>query len=296
MAIQPYFTLSTKAPVIEVERCGPIPIPPQMAKVKHIDPPRTSPRRDSQQTATSNASNSTGHSRSASQSTRSRPGSRRSSFQSPRRNVPNTAIVPVSSSPLSPQEKRETLLALHRESCRLFEDSQPERSTIQKNDPRRYTHHKSQSSTDKESSSLFASSHLTSPFDSNHAPEAPHFLASRDRANTMPTINPSTSSVQAPPTVMEWTSADTRRREYEKIDRASSGLRGLWRRVAPRCFKPRDARTPFFEEGKPERAGSVRRFRMDIPDEPSSPSKQSNSNVDGPRRRWPCPRTRTSPS
>lgn len=290
VAIQPYFSLSTKAPVIEVERCEPI--PPQMAK--HIDTPTVSPRRDSQQTSTSNASNSTGHSRSASRGTRSRPESQRSSFQSPRRNV-NTAIVPVPSSRVSPQEKRETLLALHRESCRLFQDSQPEQH-LQRTNPTRYTHQKSRSSTDKESSSLFASPYPTSHFDSNHAPAPPHFLGSRDRANTMPTINPSTSSVQAPPTVMEWTSVDTRRREYEKIDRASSGMRGFWRRVAPRCFKSRDARTPFFEEGKPEREGSVRRFRMDLPDEPCSPSKQSNSNVDGARRRWPSPRNKTRPS
>jgi hypothetical protein len=35
-----------------------------------------------------------------------------------------------------------------------------------------------------------------------------------------------------------------------------------WCRVAPRCFQSRDSRTPFFEEGKTEREGSVRRFRM----------------------------------
>jgi hypothetical protein len=114
---------------------------------------------------------------------------------------------------------------------------------------------------------------------------------------------------------MEWTSPDTRRREYEKIDRASSGVRGLWRRVAPRCFQPRDSRTPFFEEGKTEREGSVRRFRMDIPDEePESESQgksqqrldflgktstsKSNANSnspDGARRRWTCLRSKTSP-
>lgn len=111
---------------------------------------------------------------------------------------------------------------------------------------------------------------------------------------------------------MEWTSPDTRRREYEKIDRASSGVRGLWRRVAPRCFQSRDSRTPFFEEGKTEREGSVRRFRMDIPEdeEPESDSQGNpqaqllellgktslNSNSpDGARRRWTCLRSKSSP-
>lgn len=107
---------------------------------------------------------------------------------------------------------------------------------------------------------------------------------------------------------MEWTSPDTRRREYEKIDRASKGVRGLWRRVAPRCFQTHDSRTPFFEEGKPEREGSVRRFRMDLPedeepepDADSSQPKTSNSNLhsnspDGARRRWACLRSMTSSS
>jgi hypothetical protein len=116
---------------------------------------------------------------------------------------------------------------------------------------------------------------------------------------------------------MEWTSPDTRRREYEKIDRASSGVRGLWRRVAPRCFQTRDSRVPFFEEGKPEREGSVRRFRMDLPED-EEPGQESESapvgrksqiqpldflrknaasnSTDGSRRRWPCLRSKTSPA
>lgn len=68
---------------------------------------------------------------------------------------------------------------------------------------------------------------------------------------------------------MEWTSSSTRRREYEKIDRASRGIRGLWRRVAPRWCQGRNSRTPFFEEGKSNREGSVRRFRMDLPSDDS---------------------------
>lgn len=66
---------------------------------------------------------------------------------------------------------------------------------------------------------------------------------------------------------MEWTSDSTRRAEYEQIDRASRGVRGFWRRVAPRWCQTRDSRTPFFEEGKTSREGSVRRFRMDLADE-----------------------------
>jgi hypothetical protein len=78
--------------------------------------------------------------------------------------------------------------------------------------------------------------------------------------------------VTATTTVIDWTSPSTRRREYEKIDRASTGVRGFWRRVAPRWCQFGDNRMPFFEEGKKGKGnyeGSVRRFRMDLPDEPA---------------------------
>lgn len=73
-----------------------------------------------------------------------------------------------------------------------------------------------------------------------------------------------------PVTVIDWTSPSTRRREYEKIDRSSRGIRGLWRRFAPKWCQPGQGRVPFFEEGKGGKGnyeGSVRRFRMDLPDE-----------------------------
>lgn len=88
---------------------------------------------------------------------------------------------------------------------------------------------------------------------------------------------------------MEWTSPSTRRAEYEKIDRASRGVRGLWRRVAPRWCQSRDSRTPFFEEGKTSREGSVRRFRMDLPDE-----EESDRSKPWDKRRA-CRRSKTSP-
>jgi hypothetical protein len=132
----------------------------------------------------------------------------------------------------------------------------------------------------------------------------PHFLQNRDRSNTMPTnhsqphhqghnYSPSASSIHVPATVMEWTSPSTRRAEYEKIDRASRGVRGLWRRVAPRWCQSRDSRTPFFEEGKNAREGSVRRFRMDLPDEEES-DRRSKPLEFWDRRRA-CRRSETSP-
>ena len=69
----------------------------------------------------------------------------------------------------------------------------------------------------------------------------------------------------APRTIIDWTAPATRRREYEKIDRSSRGVRGLWRKVTPRwCWS--SSRTSFFE-GDEDDARSVRRYRLDISEE-----------------------------
>ncbi|KAJ5542944.1 hypothetical protein N7535_005367 [Penicillium sp. DV-2018c] len=334
LAHQPTLTIPTKAyePVItELRTCNSTPTS-EMSKVKRIDHPAKDPKSSSpssrrpSQTSTSTSI----HSRSASRSTaRSRPDSRRSSFQSARRAVPNAAIVPipVASARTSQQDKRETLIALHRQSCRLFQGDDASRPateiypypSLQATASSSYrSSHGGRPSSDNRSStpsSPVAPSHSSFRFDAETVPaSAPHWLTSRDRANTMPNAtstsnsgnhhhSPSSSSMHIPAMVMEWTSPDTRRREYEKIDRASSGVRGLWRRVAPRCFQTRDSRVPFFEEGKPQREGSVRRFRMDLPEdeEPVQPLEFLRKNTissltDVSRRRWACLRSKTSPA
>ncbi|KAJ6124752.1 hypothetical protein N7471_012069 [Penicillium samsonianum] len=332
LALQPSLAISKCEPVItELKGCESPISPSEMAKVKRIDPPGNEPKSQDRRESQTSTSTSVSHSRSASRSTvRSRPNSRRSSFHSPRRAVPNAAIVPVTSARSSMQDRRESLLALHRESCRLFQGDGSNRSSTETRPSLHRTasatyrsQRESRTSTDKGSSapsSPIAPSYSSFRFEpestSPTSTSAPHFITSRDRSNTLPTNHhhsPSSSSIYVPATVMEWTSPDTRRREYEKIDRASSGVRGLWRRVAPRCFQPRDSRTPFFEEGKTEREGSVRRFRMDIPEdeEPESDSHQgkpqaqlldflgktptSTNSHDGSRKRWTCLRSKSSP-
>jgi len=68
-------------------------------------------------------------------------------------------------------------------------------------------------------------------------------------------------------TVMSWTSDESRRKEYEKIDRANSGVRGFMRQVLPRCLQAKSlrARRGFFT-GECD-GDSVRRFRLDVPEE-----------------------------
>lgn len=266
-------------------------------RMRRIDPPAsklpdsptsTGRRRDSSRPAS--AANSMYYSRSESRSaTQSTPSSRKNSFHSTRRTAPNPSIVPVPPTRTSAQGKRESLLALHRESCRLFQEQgsstdeirpvaslqrAPSSTYRSRRDGRR------SSETGTAPPSPVVSSHSSHRFEYEHRGSLSSAAASpplhpRDRSNTLPNTvsrhahNPSTSSIHIPTTVMEWTSPSTRRREYEKIDRASRGMRGLWRRVAPRWCQ-RNSRTPFFEEGKTGRDGSVRRFRMDLPDEVES--------------------------
>lgn len=263
-------------------------------RMRRIDPPGsklpdspTSTGRPRAQSRPASAANSIHHSRSGSRSTaRSKPPSRQSSFHSTRRTAPNPNIVPVAPTRTSAQEKRESLLALHRESCRLFQEqgssideirpvSSLQQATSTAYRPRGDGRTSSEVGTAPPSP--IASSHSSHRLDYEHRGSLSSAAASpplrpRDRSNTLPNTipshaqSPSTSSIHIPTTVMEWTSPSTRRREYEKIDRASRGMRGLWRRVAPRWCQ-RNSRTPFYEEGKTSREGSVRRFRMDLPDE-----------------------------
>ena len=69
-----------------------------------------------------------------------------------------------------------------------------------------------------------------------------------------------------PCTIIDWTTPSTRRREYEKIDRSTRGLRGLWRKLCPRRLH-HSQHIPFYKEDEEDDDGaSVRRYRLDIPD------------------------------
>ncbi|OJJ50510.1 hypothetical protein ASPZODRAFT_126397 [Penicilliopsis zonata CBS 506.65] len=202
---------------------------------------------------------------------------------------------------VSQKQRREDLLALHRESCRLFqEDSHKITPTTMSSPtgakfpraPSTITHDEG-SRTPSElgspsSSPLLRAQRLPPPpsiTEQSPALEYDHaFLHQND--SDLDSIrrrpDPRQQSVgetqipskqQPTATVIDWTSPSTRKREYEKIDRASRGVRGFWRRVAPNWCQTQDARTPFFEQDKDGRGnheGSVRRFRMDIPDEPET--------------------------
>jgi hypothetical protein len=63
-------------------------------------------------------------------------------------------------------------------------------------------------------------------------------------------------------TTMHWMSPSTRRDQYRKFDKQNTGLRGLVRRILPRCVSGPPS-LQFYEKDK-EDVGSVRRYRMDV--------------------------------
>ncbi|PMD22774.1 hypothetical protein NA56DRAFT_701854 [Hyaloscypha hepaticicola] len=71
-----------------------------------------------------------------------------------------------------------------------------------------------------------------------------------------------------PATTQYWTSDTTRRMEYAAIDAAGKGVRGFFIRLVPDCIlPPASRRTRFCEDDAASDAGSVRRYRLCLPEE-----------------------------
>ncbi|KAK2743060.1 hypothetical protein FQN57_005016 [Myotisia sp. PD_48] len=202
------------------------------------------------------------------------------------------------------------LVALHRESCRLFSSGGENAINTGPGAPKKQLqrsstdtlpnssfkpflkYRRSSISTDTQSPSgspLLNSSHVPlSPLLSEGMPS--HQLEQKawdpvDQGSDQ--VDPSTNTPprnKLPATVLDWTSPSTRKREYEKIDRANRGVRGAWRKFAPRWCQSKSQRMPFFEECNPRNEkyeGSVRRFRMDIADDPTANKAHQQSKEKG---------------
>lgn len=71
-----------------------------------------------------------------------------------------------------------------------------------------------------------------------------------------------------PTTIQYWTSDSTRRLEYAAIDAASKGVRGFVMKLIPDCFLPSSTKANRFHDGvDDDDVGSVRRYRLDLPEE-----------------------------
>jgi hypothetical protein len=94
-----------------------------------------------------------------------------------------------------------------------------------------------------------------------------HFPTLHDRA-----LNPEPEALPPPPpaTVHYWTSDSTRRLEYAAIDAANRGVRGFFIRLVPDCVLSEAARRTKFHDDDDSDAGSVRRYRLVLPEEKAS--------------------------
>ena len=217
----------------------------------------------------------------------------------------NHKAAGVGSSSLSMQ-RQEDLLALHFESCRLFQRGGPAAEPSIKPPASKGGH---DDDDDDDDDTLDAIEPVVNPVQTGPSSQQQQQQERTEKqprpslSVTVPTIGRTIDSKKAyvsdgtglssgrmsnDTAAIDWMTASTRRREYEKIDRANRGIRGWWRRMAPRCCRSRDARTPFFEEkdGRGNYEGSVRRFRMDLPDDelqprPSEQFVRSGSSVKG---------------
>lgn len=140
-------------------------------------------------------------------------------------------------------------LALHFRSCTLFQNPK-----YQSNQP---NIHSEQPMTEAQVSPTQIYPVL------NFAPDA-----AAKKSHLLPDGSPQSQSEEGveAATTIHWNSPSTRRRQYEKMDKAHSGVRGLVRKVFPNCCLPGPPPPKFYDDKKSD-TGSVRRFRMDLPDD-----------------------------
>ncbi|TKA72235.1 hypothetical protein B0A49_05983 [Cryomyces minteri] len=79
-----------------------------------------------------------------------------------------------------------------------------------------------------------------------------------------------------PATTIHWTSPSTRKQEYAEIDKRTRGFRGLWRKTAPKWCMSSPQR--FYNE-KDSDAGSVRRYRLETPDDEDADEEDDDEKV-----------------
>ena len=98
-----------------------------------------------------------------------------------------------------------------------------------------------------------------------------------------PAQDPEPETLPPPPpaTVHYWTSDSTRRLEYAAIDAANRGVRGFFVRLVPDCILSEAARLTKFHDDADSDAGSVRRYRLVLPEEKASSSDEGGEGRKG---------------
>lgn len=149
-------------------------------------------------------------------------------------------------------------ITMHHESCRLFSSLSAHRTSPKYRSAANSTH-------DLMSPSITSLRRSSSINYESIPPVLKGHHTTTDDAKDLE--HGSLSHEHIPPTIIDWTSPSTRRREYEKIDKSRRGFRGWWRRFAPRWCS-NTSRAGFYEGDDDDNdAGSVRRYRIDIQDD-----------------------------
>lgn len=132
--------------------------------------------------------------------------------------------------------------------------------------------------------------HLASP----SLPELSRMRGAREGTDPEEEPQPPQYENHVPATIIDWTLPSTRRDEYREIEKSCKGIRGLWRRLAPRWCQ-RNSRLNFFEGDNVDDAGSVRRYRLDLPPAEDEKGGSEGGNickrdeeVKKVRRKWSC--------
>ena len=118
-----------------------------------------------------------------------------------------------------------------------------------------------------------------------------------------PTIQDLEATSTAPPhppppaTCQYWTSDSTRRLEYAAIDAANRGVRGFFIKMVPDCILPPSSRrTRFHCDDEESDSGSVRRYRLALPEEKDVSDRIcERSSRPGGVRRWTSAWKRAAP-
>lgn len=229
--------------------------PPDMNTRRSSSEKRSNgPRRSGEPRRKSIASSSENSTKSRSRGYSSKPSSRRTSctLVDPSRPARHYRIKSSHTVP-STNGEIDDVLALHFRSCSLFHTP---------------TYH---SSLPSPTISGHGGGDKDFSFMKTNTVSAPAPLTNTDDTDILPTSMPpkrseeTMTTVEKTDTIMHWTSPSTRRREYEKIDRANSGIRGFIRRIVPKCVS--GPPPPRFYENDKSDTGSVRRYRMDLSDD-----------------------------
>ncbi|KAF2853955.1 hypothetical protein T440DRAFT_294588 [Plenodomus tracheiphilus IPT5] len=219
------------------------------SKPTDMDPERPASERRSRpvrQTSTT----SSGKSKSRGYS--SKPSSRRTSctIVDPSRPARHYRIKSSQSIPVATGQDIDDVLALHFRSCSLFTNP---------------SYH---------SNSALSSPTLSQRPGSTNPSGPTRFSVDDMCASQAPALAEQTedtiAAVEKTNTTMHWTSPCSRKREYERIDRANSGLRGLFRKALPRSIS--GPQEKFYEKDQSD-ASSVRRYRLgdnDVDDDDNS--------------------------